>query len=107
MLFEIVELMPFYKVRDELFTDEQYRSFQLYLAQNPYAGVVIPDTGGCRKIRWQAEGKGKRGGSRVIYFLQMSQCKIILVLAYGKNEKDDVPRAWLRRLKEEYDEQGS
>jgi hypothetical protein len=25
---------------------------------------VMPETGGLRKLRWTAKGKGKRGGSR-------------------------------------------
>ena len=31
--------------------------------------------------------------------------QIILVAAYGKNEREDVPRQWLRKLKEHFDEQ--
>lgn len=30
---------------------------------------------------------------------------IRLVAAYGKNGRDDVPRQWLRKLKERYDQQ--
>jgi len=41
---------------------------QRYLALNPHAGDVIQGTGGLRKARWAAEGGGKRGGVRVIYF---------------------------------------
>jgi hypothetical protein len=39
-----------------------------YLALNPIAGDLIPGTGGVRKLRWGLEGRGKRGGARVIYF---------------------------------------
>jgi len=28
---------------------------------------VVPGGGGIRKLRWAAEGRGKRGGLRVIY----------------------------------------
>jgi hypothetical protein len=73
----------------------------------PDAGDVIPGTLGCRKVRWKASGRGKRGGARVIYFLRDAAGQIVLVAAYAKNERDDVPRAWLRRLKQEWeDEQG-
>ena len=108
MLFEFIELPPFAAVREELFTDEEsFATFQLYLCLHPQAGEVIPGTGGCRKIRWAAKGKGKRGGARVIYFLQLAQERIVLVAAYGKGERDDVPRAWLHKLKEVFDhEQG-
>ena len=66
---------------------------------------MIPGTGGCRKIRWRTSGKGKRGGARVIYFLRTEAGQIVLVAAYGKNESEDVPRQWLRKIKEHFDEQ--
>lgn len=40
----------------------------------------------------------------MIYFLRTEAGQIVLVAAYGKNELDDVPRQWLRKLKEHYDE---
>lgn len=53
---------------NELLTDDEYAEFQRYLADNPRLGDVIRDTGGLRKIRWAGNGKGKRGGVRVIYY---------------------------------------
>ena len=108
MLFEFIELPPFAAVREELFADEEsFAAFQLYLCHHPHAGDVIPGTNGCRKIRWAAKGKGKRGGARVIYFLRLAEESIVLVAAYGKGERDDVPRAWLRKLKEVFDHEQS
>lgn len=104
MYYEFVELAPFAALRDELFSEEQFLNFQWYLCQCPSAGDVIPETGGCRKIRWKVPGKGKRGGARVIYFLRTESGQIVLVAAYSKNEREDVPRQWLRKLKENYDE---
>jgi len=37
-----------------------------YLINRPDAGDVIPGSGGVRKLRWAAKGKGKRGGVRII-----------------------------------------
>ena len=42
--------------------------FVNYIACNPEAGDVIPESGGVRKVRWSRAGAGKRGGARVIYF---------------------------------------
>ncbi|WP_234697496.1 hypothetical protein [Pseudomonas syringae] len=42
--------------------DEEYRSLQVHLAEHPKSGALIEDTGGLRKIRWAAHGKGKSGG---------------------------------------------
>ncbi|MBP1735009.1 MAG: toxin HigB-2 [Deltaproteobacteria bacterium] len=107
MLWEFIELPPFAELRDDLFPDEEFLSLQIFLCEHPDAGDVIPQTGGCRKLRWAARGKGKRGGARVIYFLKRSQGQIILVTAYGKGERDDVPRTWLKRIKEVFDHEQS
>ena len=37
-----------------------------FLAANPEAGDLISGTGGVRKLRWVLEGRGKRGGARII-----------------------------------------
>jgi len=58
---------------NELLTDDEYAEFQQYLADNPRSGDVIQDTGGLRKIRWTSNGKGKRGGVRVIYY-HLNKC---------------------------------
>jgi hypothetical protein len=104
MYCEFIELAPFAAVRDELFPDGRFLELQWHLCRQPEAGDLIPETGGCRKIRWKAQGKGKRGGVRVIYFLRTRAGQIVLVAAYGKNEREDVPRQWLRRIKESFDE---
>ncbi len=39
-----------------------------YLAGHPEAGDEIQGTGGARKVRFAGQGKGKRGGYRVITF---------------------------------------
>jgi len=42
--------------------DEDYRALQITLLLRPEQGALIPGSGGLRKIRWGAEGRGKRGG---------------------------------------------
>lgn len=77
----------------ELLPDEDYRRLQWHLARYPYAGDVIRGTGGLRKIRWTAGGKGKSGGVRVIYFHVFSLSQIRLLLIYRKGLKDDLSPA--------------
>jgi mRNA-degrading endonuclease RelE of RelBE toxin-antitoxin system len=74
----------------ELLTDEEYANFQSKLAANPLAGDVIKDTGGLRKVRVAAKGRGKRGGARVIYYHVSSAAQIRLLLIYAKGRKDDL-----------------
>ena len=60
-----IETSVFTKQVTELLSDDDYVFLQTHLAENPTAGDVIQGTGGLRKMRWAAMGKGKRGGVRV------------------------------------------
>ena len=83
----------------KLLPDAVYREFQQELIFNPTAGNVIKGSGGLRKIRWRSAAKGKRGGIRVIYYWYTSEREIYLLLAYGKNEKEDLSAKELKILK--------
>lgn len=87
----------------ELLDDADYRRFQLFLAEAPETGDFIQGTGGLRKIRWSANGKGKRSGVRVIYYYVCSNAQIRLLLIYRKGIKDDLTaqeKAVLRKINE-------
>jgi hypothetical protein len=43
-------------------TEEERIELVSYLAANPEAGDVMPETGGARKLRWKARGRGRSGG---------------------------------------------
>jgi hypothetical protein len=81
-------------------TEEEYGDFCAWLARNPFAGDVIKETGGCRKVRWGTRWGGKRGGVRVIYFNRLPDGHIWLLFMYSKNVKADVERKLLNRLRE-------
>ncbi|MBV4533286.1 type II toxin-antitoxin system RelE/ParE family toxin [Pseudomonas sp. SWRI107] len=81
--------------------DEEYRKLQRYLAEHPTSGALLEDTGGLRKIRWAANGKGKSGGVRVIYYHVTSAQQIRMILIYRKGIMDtltDRQNAQLRAL---------
>ena len=63
----ILESSVFTKQLLNLFSDEEYQQLQLELIRRPDLGVVIPGSGGLRKMRWALPGRGKRGGARIIY----------------------------------------
>jgi hypothetical protein len=73
-----------------LMSDDDYAAFQSWLAAHPNAGQVIQGTGGLRKIRVPAKGKGKSGGARVIYYHFAVASQIALVFAYAKNVRTDL-----------------
>lgn len=82
-------------------TDEDLRTLQNDLLENPKMGDAIPGTGGIRKIRIPMEnkGKGKRGGARVIYIDVEIKEIIYFINVYSKNEKDNLTEDEKRLLK--------
>lgn len=53
-----IETSVFTRQLGELLTDDEYFGFQVHLAANPLAGDVIQGTGGLRKVRVAAKGRG-------------------------------------------------
>ncbi|HWX53517.1 MAG TPA: toxin [Verrucomicrobiae bacterium] len=89
---EFFETPPFTRCLRDYLTDEEYRSLQYVLVQNPESGDIMPGTGGFRKMRWadQRRGKGRRGGLRIIYYYFAAEKQIWLMTLYGKDEADDL-----------------
>ncbi len=87
----------------ELLSDEEYAGLQAYLVRDPDVGDLITQTGGLRKVRWTSTGRGKRGGTRVIYYHGVARSQIRMILIYRKGIKDDLSpkeKALLRKLNE-------
>jgi mRNA-degrading endonuclease RelE of RelBE toxin-antitoxin system len=103
IVLTFIELAPFAAVRDKYLDDQEFAALQQYLVEHPDAGEVIPRSGGCRKLRWGATGRGKRGGMRVIYFLRLASGQIVLVTIYAKNVRENIDPRLLKRLKEGFD----
>jgi hypothetical protein len=59
----------------------------------------MPGSGGLRKLRWSAGGRGKRGGIRVIYYWFVSKDIILLLYVFAKSERDDLTTEQLRQLR--------
>lgn len=104
---EVIEARVFTRLLPDYLSDDEYREFQTYLAENPKAGDVMPGCGGFRKVRWsdKRRGKGKRGGLRVIYHFFEEDLQLWLMLIYDKNEEETLSieqkRMLLRALEEE------
>ena len=67
-LVTVVETSIFARRAEKLLSAEERDELIAYLAANPTAGDLIEGTGGVRKVRFAARGKGKSGGVRVIQF---------------------------------------
>jgi mRNA-degrading endonuclease RelE of RelBE toxin-antitoxin system len=83
-----VELTPFVAFRNEYWTDEDLRALQSFLLVSPEAGDLIRGGSGLRKLRWSAQGRGKRGGARVIYYWHKPKHHVYLIFGHVKSERD-------------------
>ena len=86
----IAETAPFIRKATKLLTAEELDDFRLYIALNPEAGDIIPETGGIRKVRWGRQASGKRGGVRVIYFYYNASLPLYLITLYAKAERENI-----------------
>lgn len=100
-MFTFVETTLFTMLVCEYLSDEGYGELQQTLINDPEAGAVIRGSGGVRKIRWAAQGRGKRGGVRVIYFIRRSKETIWMLTLYPKSVTDTIPGHILKQIREE------
>ena len=101
----IIETSVFTRQVHALLTDEEYRQLQIILMATPDMGAIIPGSGGLRKLRWVIRGKGKRGGTRVIYYWASTLDRILMLFIYAKSEKDDLTPAQLQVLRKIVEEE--
>jgi hypothetical protein len=95
----IIETSVFTRQVLDLLSEDDYHQLQLSLVRSPDAGPLIKGGSGLRKIRWAIEGRGKRGGVRVIHFWAVPQDQLLLLFMYPKNERDDLTPDQLKRLR--------
>jgi hypothetical protein len=98
-----VETKLFTGLLDRYLTDDQYAALQQALSDQPEAGDLVRGSGGVRKIRWGLDGRGKRGGIRVIYYVKTHREEIWMLTLYAKNEEQSIPAHILKKIKEEID----
>jgi hypothetical protein len=74
------------------------------LASDPKCGVVVPGTGGIRKVRFGFGARGKSGGARIIYLFGGENLPVFVLAAFAKNEKADLSAAERNKLAKMVDE---
>ena len=99
----IIESPLFTRLWPDYWTQAEHADFIDHVARHPFAGDVIPGSGGCRKLRWTRPGMGKRGGVRVIYSVRLVDGCIVLLVLYSKSARDALPAHVLRAIAEEFD----
>ena len=97
---KFVETPVFTRAIQDHLSDEEYRGLQLALLLRPEQGSVIQGTGGLRKVRWKARGRGKRGGVRVIYYWITAEETIYMLFLYEKSGQSDLTPAQAKVLRQ-------
>jgi len=86
----VAEMPTFTKQAEKLLSADERKDVIDFLSQNPLSGDVIQGTGGVRKVRIAASGRGKRGGARVIYYFLDESIPLYALAIYAKNAKTDL-----------------
>ena len=96
----IIETPFFTRKSAQVWQPFERDAFINFIAKNPMAGVVIPGSGGIRKVRWSKEGTGKRSGVRVVYY-NKTAFETWLLAVYAKNEVENLSINALKMMKED------
>lgn len=100
-LISVVETPSYLADAERTMTEAERAAVIDTLATNPAHGVLIKGTGGLRKMRTGLQGRGKRGGGRVVYWFHSEGYPVVLLAMFAKNEASDLTaseRAALRRI---------
>lgn len=98
-----IELRPFTTGWQDLrLDDDDLQALQNLIMLNPQGHPVVQGTGGLRKLRfaplrWKT---GKSGAVRIGYVYLQEHGVVLLVIAYSKNEKDDLAPAEKKAIRQ-------
>jgi len=97
---EFIETQRFSDALYDYLDEDSYQELQVSLIERPDQGDIIPGGGGIRKLRFAAQGKGKKGGVRVIYYWVTKAGQIYMIAIYPKGRKDNLTDAELAEFRD-------
>lgn len=98
-MLTVVETPLFQRQWPFYWSEDERAEFAVFMATKPEAGVLVPDSGGVRKVRWKRQGTGKSGGVRVIYFVKNEEEEIVLLTLYAKAKTDNLTGPVLKEIR--------
>ena len=99
-MFPFIETSSFENWKPKYLSDDENAELQQFLLAQPFAGDLVPGSGGVRKLRWKVRGRGKRGGVRIIYYVRFEPNEFWMLTIYAKSRHENVPSHILKKLKE-------
>jgi hypothetical protein len=97
----VVETPEFVGSVERVLTEAERVALIDHLAAHPTAGDLMQGTGGARKLRWGAKGKGKSGGARAVTFYAGPEAPVFLMAIFGKGDKVNLSKAERNELHDE------
>lgn len=97
-LLAVVETELYISQASKLMGEAERTAIVDAVAAAPMMGVLIKGTKGLRKMRVPLQGRGKRGGGRVIYWFHSEGYPAVLLMVYAKNTASDLTNAQRKRL---------
>jgi hypothetical protein len=82
-MLTVVETPLFQKQWPHYWDEEERGEFAAYIAENPGAGVVVPES----------------GGIRVIYFTRTAEEEVVLLTLYAKAKTDNLTGPKLKEIR--------
>ena len=96
----VIQTDHFEKAADEAgLSDDEVFDIVSQLSENPKRGELIVGTGGARKWRIPAKGKGKRGGGRVVSFFAADDVPVFLLDVFVKGQQINLSQKERNELK--------
>ena len=90
MYVTVVETEMYLAAAEKIMSAAEMEDVLATIAMSPMAGDVIPGSQGLRKLRIPLQGRGKRGGGRVVYWYYNEGVPLLLMWAYSKSKTNDL-----------------